>query len=49
MNMRRRKRKKNMMLSIHRGRTVLIATGAKLPDTKYKFYGFNDDVIEIIN
>ena len=31
------------------GRTVLIATGAKLLDTKYKFYGFNDDVMEIIN
>ena len=30
------------------GRAILIPTGTKLHDTKYTFYGFNDDLIEII-
>ena len=44
-------KKKNMMLSAHQeyGRATLIATDAKLLDSKCKFYGFNDDLIEIIN
>ena len=32
-----------------RGRTVQIATGSNLLDTKYEFYGFNDDLRETIN
>ena len=39
----RRKRKKGHFLYIG-GRAVLIATGANLLDTKYEFYGFNDDL-----
>ena len=38
-----------MTLSYVRGRVVLIATGTKLLDTKYEVYGFNDDLIVIIN
>ena len=30
------------------GRAVLIATGANLLDTKYEFYGFNDDLKDTI-
>ena len=43
MRMHRRK-KKNMTLSVHRGRAVLITTSTKLLDTKYAFCGFNDDL-----
>ena len=46
--MRRRRKKKGHFLYIG-GRAVLIATGTKLLDTKYTFYGFNDDLIETIN
>lgn len=46
--MRRRKRKKGHFLYIG-GRAVLIATGANLLDTKYEFYGFNDDLKDTIN
>ena len=31
------------------GRAVLIPTGANLLDTKYEFYGFNDDLKDTIN
>ena len=31
------------------GRATVITTGLNLLDTKYVFYGFNDDIIEIIN
>ena len=44
----RRKRKKGHFLYIG-GRAVLIATGANLLDTKYEFYGFNDDLKDTIN
>ena len=32
-----------------RGRATIIATGSNLLDTKYKFYGFNDDLSDTIN
>ena len=38
-----------MTLFVHRGRAVLITTGTNMLDTKYVFYGFNDDLIETIN
>ena len=38
-----------MTLFLHQGRAILITTGAKMLDTKYKFYVFNDDLIEIIS
>ena len=38
-----------MTLFVHWDRTILITIGAKLLDTKYEFYGFNDDLIEPIN
>ena len=44
---RMRKRKKGCFLYIG-GRAILITTGTKLLDTKYVFYGFNDDLIETI-
>ena len=31
------------------GRAILIATSSNLLDTKYKFYGFNNDLRETIN
>ena len=31
------------------GWAVLIATGANLLDTKYEYYGFNDDLKDTIN
>ena len=31
------------------GRAVLIATNSNLLDTKYEFYGFNDDLRNTIN
>ena len=48
---RRIKRNKNRILLffVYWGRAVLIATGAKSLDAKCEFYGFNDDLIEIIN
>ena len=30
-------------------RDVQITTGSNLPDTKYKFYGFNDDLKDTIS
>ena len=32
-----------------RGRAVLIATDTNLLDTKYEFYGLNDDLTDTIN
>ena len=40
--------KKKYFLFI-RSRAVLIATCAKLLNTQYKFYGFNDDLRDTIN
>ena len=37
-------RKKKMMLPVHWGRGILIATDANLLDTTYEFCGFNDDL-----
>ena len=31
------------------GRAILITTGSNLFDTKYEFYGFNDNVRNAIN
>ena len=31
------------------GKAILIATGGKLLDGKYEFYGFNDDLRDTIN
>ena len=31
------------------GRDILITTGANLFDTKYRFYGFNDDLRDTID
>ena len=31
------------------GRAVLITTGTNLLNTKYEFYGFNDDLRDTIN
>ena len=42
------KKKKGHSLYI-RGRAVQIATGSNLRDTKYKFYGFNDDLRDTFN
>ena len=42
-----RRRKKGHFLYFG-GRAVLIATGANLFDTKYEFYGFNDDLKDTI-
>ena len=44
----KKKRKKGHFLYIG-GRAILIATGSHLLDTKYLFYGFNDDLRDIIN
>ena len=41
-------KKKGHFLYI-KGSAVLIATSSNLLDTKYKFYGFNDDLRETIN
>ena len=46
MRMRRKKKRHFLYLG---GKGVLIATGSNLLDTKYVFYGFNDDLIKIIN
>ena len=43
-----RRRKKGHFLTVG-GRAVLIATGANFLDTKYEFYGFNDDLKDTIN
>ena len=43
-----KKKKKGHFLYIA-GKTVLIATGSNLLDTKYQFYGFNDDLRDTIN
>ena len=40
--------KEEWILSIHRGRVVLITTGYYLLDAKYKFYAFNDDLTDTI-
>ena len=45
---RMRRRNKGHFLYIG-GRAVLIATGANLLDTKYEFYGVNDDLKDTIN
>ena len=45
----RRKKKKEKTLSVHWGKAVLIATGSNLLDTKYEFYGFNNDLRDTIN
>ena len=47
--MRKRKRKKKGHFLYIGGRAILIATGANLLDTKYGFYGFNDDLKDTIN
>ena len=44
----RRRKKKGHFLYIG-GRAVQIATGANLLDTKYEFYGVNDDLKDTIN
>ena len=49
MRMRRRKKEKKGHFLYIGGRAVLIATGANLLDTKYEFYGFNDDLKDTIN
>ena len=36
-------------LSVHQGRVNLTTTGANLLDTKYEFYGFNDDQTPLTN
>ena len=41
-------RRKGHFLYI-KDRDNLTAIGAKLHDTKYELYGFNDDLIETIN
>ena len=41
-------KKKKGHFIYNRGRAILIATGVKLLDTKYKFYGFSGDLIETI-
>ena len=43
------KKKKKWHVLYIGGRAVLIDTGANLLDTKYKFYGFNDDLRGTIN
>ena len=45
---RRKKKKKGNFLYI-KGRVILITTGTNMLDTKYKFYGFNDDLRDTIN
>ena len=44
----KKKKKKGHFLYIG-GRAVLIATGTKSLDIKYKFYGLNNNLIEVIN
>ena len=48
MRMHKKKQKKEHFLYIGR-RVVVIATGANLLDTKYKIYGYNDDLRGTIN
>ena len=40
--------KKEGHLLYIRGRAVLMATGSNFLDTKYEFYGFNDDLRDTI-
>ena len=42
------KKKKGHFLYIG-GRAILFTTGSNLLDTKYKFYGLNDDLQDTIN
>ena len=35
--------------TIHWGKAILITTGSNLLDTKYEFYGFNNDLRDTIN
>ena len=44
----KKKKKKGHFLYIG-DRAIQIATGSNLLDTKYEFYGFNDDLRETIN
>ena len=44
-----RRRKKDTSSLYIGGRAVIIATGAILLDTKYEFYGFDDDLKDTIN
>ena len=44
----RRRKKKGHFLYIG-DRAIQIATGANLLDTKYEFYGVNDDLKDTIN
>ena len=46
--MRMRRRKKDTFCTSG-VRVVLIATGANLLDTKYEFYGFNNNLKDTIN
>ena len=48
---RKKEKRKNRMLSVARlpCRDDQIATGTKMLDIKYQFYGFSGDLIEIIN
>ena len=43
------KKKKGQYILYIRGGAILIATDPNLLDTKYKFYGFKDDLGDIIN
>ena len=42
-------RTEKRILALYQDGAVLIATGANLLDTKYEFYGFNDDLRGTIN
>ena len=44
----RKKKEKGHFLYI-RGRAILITINANFLDTKYKFYGFSDDLRDTIN
>ena len=41
--------KKKYTFCTYKDRAILIATYAKMLDTKYEFYGFNDDLTDTIN
>ena len=47
--MRMHRNKKKRIVYVHQDRAVLIATNTNLLDTKYKFYGFNNDLRDTIN
>ena len=47
--MHRKKKKKKGHFLYSGGRDILITISADLLDTKYKIYGFNDDLRDTIN